>query len=111
MENHLPCCKPLTAARFTPGCRARLVRKQVWLFAVAVPLLVRLPLPVLARWLKPGRKTPSANAERAQGIVQCVDEVLRRSSTLVRRGCLTRGITLYFFLCRAGLVFRRPLLA
>jgi hypothetical protein len=83
--------------------RNRLVYTKIWLFAAGVPLLVRLPLPTLARWLKPKRRASGVNPERVQGIVQAVEEVLSRSSSLVHRGCLTRGITLYFFLCRAGM--------
>jgi hypothetical protein len=79
------------------------VYTEIWLFAAIVPLLVRLPLPTLARWLRPKRRASLVNLERVQGIIQAVDEVFARSSSLVRRGCLTRGITLYFFLCRAGL--------
>jgi len=66
---------------------------------------MRLPLPALARWLKPKRRAlvVDSGREGAQRIAQCVDDLLQRSPYLVRRGCLTRGITLYFFLCRAGL--------
>jgi hypothetical protein len=93
----------MTGSRLGYCARDRLMSTKVWLFAIAVPLLVRLPLPTLARWLRPKRKMSLADPERIQGMVQCVDNILRQASYLIRRSCLTRGIILYFFLCRAGL--------
>jgi hypothetical protein len=40
---------------------------------------------------------------RVQFIVSAVDVMLRVGAPLVRPGCLTRGLTLYYFLRRAGL--------
>jgi hypothetical protein len=68
-------------------------------------LLVRLPLPRLAAVLSPPRRKaqsvtfPAVEAER---ILRCVESSQQVGSPLVRRGCLTRGITLYWFLHRAG---------
>jgi Transglutaminase-like superfamily len=76
---------------------------QVFLFAAAVPALVRLKLARL-QWLlgrvPVGRREDPA---RVQAILRCMTIALRRGRPLVRSGCLTRGVTLYYFLRRAGL--------
>jgi hypothetical protein len=75
----------------------------IFLFAVAVPVLLRLKLPRLASLLEPKRPpSPPARAE-VHTIVRAVDAVLRVGKPLVRPGCLTRGVTLYYFLRRVGL--------
>jgi hypothetical protein len=74
--------------------------------AIAAPHLVRAGLPRLARWLEPGRPpAPPDPAEAARIEAQMeawVDAIIRRGHPLVRPGCLTRGLTLYFALRRAG---------
>ena len=71
------------------------------------PLLVRAGLPRLQRWLEPS--TPSAPptgadvGRVAQQYGRWVDGIVRRGHPVVRRGCLTRGVTLYSALRRAGL--------
>jgi hypothetical protein len=79
---------------------------RVFLYAaVVVPVLLRLRLEKLRAWLepgpapRPGRELPPAAAE---ALVRRVDAILREGRPLVRTGCLTRGITLYHFLRRAG---------
>lgn len=69
--------------------------------ALMTPLLLRLPLPRLAallEWTAAGR--------RAQGdphvVSATVLEMLQAAHPLVRRGCLTRGLTLYYVLRRSG---------
>ena len=76
---------------------------RVFLFAAAVPGLLRLRLPTLQRLL--GRLAVGRAADPAtiQAILRCMTIVLRRGRPLVRRGCLTRGVTLFYFLRRAGL--------
>jgi Transglutaminase-like superfamily len=72
-------------------------------FAAAVPLLMRLPLPRLAVLLTraPRRPPPSAaEIERFERLIALAPQVAR---PLVRPGCLTRGVTLFWFLRRAGL--------
>jgi hypothetical protein len=74
--------------------------------AVAAPYLVRAGLPRLHRWLEPGRRRPplgptdSGPLEDRMG--SWVDAIIRRGRPLVRPGCLTRGVTLYYALRRAG---------
>ena len=76
---------------------------QVCLFAAFVPALLRLPLPRLAALLTrpPGRGAPK------RGAVERLDRVMtlapRIGHPFVRSGCLTRGVTLFWFLRRAGL--------
>jgi Transglutaminase-like superfamily len=70
--------------------------------AAAAPLLMRLPLPRLARVLEP-RRRPSRLAPSADAVAARVEALLARPTRLVRRSCLTRGVTRYWFLRRAGI--------
>jgi Transglutaminase-like superfamily len=74
--------------------------------AVAAPYLVRAGLPRLHRWLEPGRRVPPLDpADRGpleEQMGAWVDAIIRRGHPLVRPGCLTRGVTLYYALRRAG---------
>ena len=76
---------------------------QVFLVAAAVPVLLRLRLARLQRLLGRVPLGRHADAARIQAILRCTTIVLRRGHPLIRRGCLTRGVTLYYFLRRAGL--------
>ncbi len=72
-------------------------------FAAAVPLLMRLPLPRVAALItRPvARRSPAdGEVERLERMIELAPRVGR---PLVRPGCLTRGVTLYWFLRRAGL--------
>jgi len=76
---------------------------QVCLFATAVPVLLRLPLPRLAALLTrpPRPRTPKpAEIERLERLVTLAPRIAR---PLVKSGCLTKGLTLYWFLRREGL--------
>ena len=78
---------------------------RVACFAAAVPILMRLKLPVLHRLLE--RRIASAagteGGSRGPGeILRCVESALALGTPLIRPGCLTRGLTLYYFLRRAG---------
>jgi hypothetical protein len=74
--------------------------------AVAAPSLVRAGLPRLQRWLEPGRPPPTIDPDESVRIEDqmgaWVDGIIRRGQPLVRPGCLTRGVTLYYALRRAG---------
>ena len=76
-----------------------LLRLRITAVAVAVPLLMRLRLARLARVLEP-RRAPAAPVARADDIAAQVEAVLE--GPFVRRSCLTRGVTRYWFLRRAG---------
>lgn len=88
---------------------------RVAAFAATVPLLMRLPLPRVAALLTraprrrggPGvrdgpdiRDGATAEVERLDRLIALAPRVAR---PLVRSGCLTRGVTLFWFLRRAGL--------
>jgi hypothetical protein len=75
----------------------------ILLFATAVPVFARVPLPRLAYWLEPRRRRLTADPDRIQDTLRSVDAALAMGWPLVRRGCLTRAITRYYFLRRAGL--------
>jgi hypothetical protein len=75
--------------------------------AVAAPLMVRAGLPRLQRWLEPRssstRPTPG-DAEQLSGQYgKWVDSIITRGQPLVRPGCLTRGVSLYYALRREGM--------
>ena len=72
-------------------------------FATAVPLLLRLKLSRLQPLLEPKALPSTPEPARVQKIVSLVDAVLQTGKPLVRPGCLTRGVTLYYFLSRSGL--------
>lgn len=74
------------------------------LVAALVPFLVRSDLRRLQGLLEP-RRPAAASAtvdEEAAAIAWRVDQVIRNGWPLVRPGCLTRGITSYYFLRRSG---------
>jgi hypothetical protein len=72
-------------------------------FAAAVPLLMRLPLPRIAALLtRPPRRT-AASAAEIERLDRLIALAPRLARPLVRPGCLTRGVTLFWFLRRAGL--------
>ncbi len=80
----------------------KLLFAQSFCFALAVPALVRLPLPRLNRLLsQAGRPRRDGNAE-GDAIAATVLAMLRGGRPLVRSGCLIRGLTLYYFLRRSG---------
>ena len=75
--------------------------------AVAAPWLVRAGLPRLQRWIEPAptapahRPAPTSRLHRGSDGAW-VDAIIRRGHPIVRPGCLTRGVTLYYALRRAG---------
>ena len=76
---------------------------RIFLFAAAVPLLMRLPLPKLQSLLRPRTLTPIAAPARVQQIAVYVDAAIQLGRPLIEDRCLIRGLTLYTFLSRAGL--------
>lgn len=81
------------------------VAAKVLAIGISVPLLMRLPLPRLARVLEPGRAVEAADDPAAviERTIWLVDAALLRGRPVVREGCLTRSITRYWFLRRAGI--------
>jgi Transglutaminase-like superfamily len=91
------------ALRRLRGVREAFLFARVTAFAAAVPMIMRLPLPRLAALLiRPPRRVPRSEVEveRLARLVELAPQVAR---PLVRPGCLTRGVTLFWFLRRAGL--------
>jgi hypothetical protein len=76
---------------------------RVLLFGLAVPLLLRRGPEQMARLLEPATPPqPAADLAAARALAHRIDRWLCAGWPLVRRGCLTRGITQYKFLRRAG---------
>jgi len=75
--------------------------------AVAAPLLARLDLQRLQRCLEPSPRSSRPRSADAGQVIEVVarrvDQLIRWGRPLVRPGCLTRGITGYYILRRAGL--------
>src|SRR4051794_41379165 len=84
--------------------RELLLALRIAAIAVSVPALLRLRLEWLERVLEPRRRRP--DARRAAWLAQRIDGVLAAGHPLVRPGCLTRGVTHYWFLRRAGMDVR-----
>lgn len=76
---------------------------RMLVFAAAVPLLLRVKLSRLQPLLEPRTLPSTPEPARVQKIVSFVDAALQIGKPLVRPGCLTRGVTLYYFLSRSGL--------
>ena len=75
---------------------------QVLSFAAAVPFLMRLKLSRLEALLEPRIPSP-AHRDRIEQITKYVELAIREGRPLVRPGCLTRGVTRYYFLRRDGM--------
>jgi len=72
-------------------------------FASLVPVMMRLRPRTLERLLRrPARRPEPASLDGALRIVEHLAMARRIASPLVRPGCLTRGLTLYYFLRGAG---------
>jgi hypothetical protein len=82
------------------GPRELLVLGEVLALAPAVPLLLRLPLPALRRVLTRGHGARLGLAdERVEAVVEVAQAL---AHPVVRRGCLTRAITLFWLARRPG---------
>lgn len=72
-------------------------------FAALAPLLMRLKLPYTARLLTPRRFVATPDPVQVQRLITCMEAVLLVGQPLLQKRCLTRGVTLYYFLRRLGL--------
>ena len=79
--------------------RSAFLALRVAAVASAAPLLSRLSLARLERVIEPQR--PRKSTGRPLEVAETVDWVLG-AVPLIHRHCLTRGITLYYFLRRDG---------
>ena len=75
---------------------------QVLFFAAAVPFLLRLRLSRLEALLEPKNPLP-AERDRVEQIAKYIEMAMREGRPLVRPGCLTRGVTRYYFFRRDGM--------
>jgi hypothetical protein len=75
---------------------------QILLFAAVVPLLLRFKLSRVEAVLEP-RSSSRAGRDRVEQIAECVEMAMRKGRPLVRPGCLTRGVTRYYFFRRDGM--------
>ncbi len=82
--------------------RRPLLHVRVYLVAAATPLLLRLRLDRLESLLEPRPRRPLRRVGDVDAVLAEVDSVLGAGLPLVREGCLTRGVTRYWFLRRAG---------
>ncbi len=76
---------------------------QIVCFASTVPLLMRLRLTTVQSLLAPRKVPLSPSHARVQQIVNYVTSAVRLGRPVIRDSCLIRGLTLYYFLNRAGL--------
>ena len=75
---------------------------EMIVFASAVPMLMRFKLTRMQRILACRRAPATISTEMEDRIVRHFHLARRIAAPLVGSGCLTRGITLYHFLSRAG---------
>jgi hypothetical protein len=76
---------------------------RVFMFAAAVPYIMRLKLSRVAAILERGSELRSCDPDQIQKIAAYVDTSIQRGRPLVRAGCLTLGLTRYYFFRRAGM--------
>jgi hypothetical protein len=76
---------------------------RVFLFAASVPYLLRFKLARVAAILEPGSEPHWVDPDRERKIAAYVETAIERGKPLVRSGCLTRGLTRYYFFRRAGM--------
>jgi hypothetical protein len=75
---------------------------RVIAFAATVPLLLWRPVDRWGRHLTVTVRASPPSEDSVNRLVTAIDRALRAGWPLVRTGCLTRGITMYRFLTRAG---------
>jgi Transglutaminase-like superfamily len=99
--------RSLAATGGRPDSRHGVSLLGVAAVAAAAPFLARLDLLRLQRCLEPSPRFSRPSSADPDQVVEVlgrrVDRVIRWGRPLVRPGCLTRGITGYYILRRAGL--------
>jgi hypothetical protein len=75
---------------------------RVLAFAAIVPLLMRLPMHRIAAVVEPRRAPDACSAARERVVITRVDRVLWAARGALKPTCLTRGLTRFYFLRRAG---------
>ena len=73
-------------------------------FAAIVPVIMRLPLPMVAALLeRASRPRPRGNQVSPEQLSRFVEVASVLAGPVVKTGCLTRGVTMYRFLRRSGM--------
>jgi hypothetical protein len=75
---------------------------NVLLIAALTPLLMRFPLARIQALLEPRTAPTAPDAARERHVLALVGLVLEYGRPVLRPSCLTRGITRYYVLRRAG---------
>ncbi len=75
---------------------------RIALFAAVVPWLVRFPVRRLEAWVEPSCAPLSADTVQAERIIRLTQFICRFARPLIENPCQVRGLTLYYFLRRAG---------
>lgn len=75
---------------------------RITAFTAIVPLLMRLPIRKLEALLEPACPDREIDLARAERIIRHTDFVCQKGRRLIARLCLTRGLTLFYFLRRTG---------
>jgi len=83
-----------------------LLSLRIFAVAAAVPVLMRLKLARMAGLLEPAPARRVADPAEVDRRIERIERVLLSGYPLIRTGCLTRGITLFYFLRRAGVDVR-----
>jgi Transglutaminase-like superfamily len=77
---------------------------RIVLFALAVPVLLRLKLPTLEKLLMGNGAVAAADSAMTKKIITCIDSLLATACRPPGRSrCLTRGLSLFYFLRKGGL--------
>ncbi len=76
---------------------------RIFLVAALVPVLFRCKLSTVSRWLERPIRGSAAAKDSVDSIVRLVELALRIGRPLLRPKCLTRCITMYYFLRPTGL--------
>jgi hypothetical protein len=92
----------LSVARELAGRGDPLLTLHIILFAAAVPALLRLKIARLQSLLERAGIATAANPARVQKVISRVESVLQLGGPLYRRKCLSRGLTLFYFLRKEG---------
>lgn len=92
----------LVIVRFLFGRGDPLLTLRIILFAAAVPALMRLKLTRLQYLLTRANARRTADPASVQKVISRIESVLRLAGPLSRGKCLSRGLTLFYFLRREG---------
>jgi hypothetical protein len=75
---------------------------QAIVLASCVPVLMRLPVTRVGRIVEPRRAPETSDVAAEQRVLRVVNLALGMTRSVLHPTCLTRGITRYYFLRRAG---------